>query len=68
MRLANGTEFSIGTGFSDAERENPPPIGTTVTFRYQELSDGVLAFPVILQVCARIFRRGWSTPCTGFKL
>jgi DNA ligase-1 len=46
VRLANGTEFAIGTGFSDRERENPPGIGATVTFRYQELSDaGVPRFP-----------------------
>lgn len=45
-RLPDGTEFAIGTGFSDRERENPPPIGATVTFRYQELSEaGVPRFP-----------------------
>src|SRR4051812_14659083 len=40
VRLASGAEFAIGTGFSDKEREAPPAIGATVTFRYQELSDG----------------------------
>ena len=46
VRLPNGTEFSVGTGFSDAERGDPPPVGTTVTFRYQELSEGgVPRFP-----------------------
>jgi DNA ligase-1 len=46
VRLPNGTDFAIGTGFSDRERENPPTIGATVTFRYQELSDaGVPRFP-----------------------
>lgn len=46
VRLPNGTEFAIGTGFSDRERENPPGIGATVTFRYQELSEaGVPRFP-----------------------
>jgi DNA ligase-1 len=46
VRLANGTDFAIGTGFSDRERENPPAVGTTVSFRYQELSDaGVPRFP-----------------------
>lgn len=45
-RLPDGTDFAIGTGFSDRERENPPAIGATVTFRYQELSDtGVPRFP-----------------------
>lgn len=46
VRLPDGAEFAIGTGFSDRERENPPTIGATVTFRYQELSDGgVPRFP-----------------------
>ncbi len=46
VRMPDGTDFAIGTGFSDRERENPPAIGATVTFRYQELSDaGVPRFP-----------------------
>jgi DNA ligase-1 len=46
VELADGTKFNVGTGFSDAERESPPPIGSIVTFRYQELSDaGVPRFP-----------------------
>jgi DNA ligase-1 len=46
VRLSDGTDFAIGTGFSDRERGNPPAVGTTVTFRYQELSDaGVPRFP-----------------------
>ena len=45
-RLANGKVFSVGTGFSDRERQNPPPIGSLITFRYQELSDaGIPRFP-----------------------
>jgi DNA ligase-1 len=46
VELPDGTSFSIGTGFSDAQRDNPPAVGSTVTFRYQELSDrGVPRFP-----------------------
>jgi DNA ligase-1 len=45
-RLPDGTEFSVGTGFSDRERSAPPAIGATITFRYQELSEaGVPRFP-----------------------
>ena len=45
-QLADGTKFNVGTGFSDAEREDPPDIGAVITFRYQELSnDGVPRFP-----------------------
>ena len=44
--LPNGIRFSVGTGFSDAERESPPSVGSIITFRYQELSDGnVPRFP-----------------------
>ena len=46
VQLADGVKFNVGTGFSDAEREAPPPIGSVITFRYQELSDdGVPRFP-----------------------
>ena len=44
--LPSGLTFSVGTGFTDAERENPPPVGSLITFRYQELTDrGVPRFP-----------------------
>jgi DNA ligase-1 len=46
VELVDGTRFSVGTGFSDAERGAPPPVGSVITFRYQELSDtGVPRFP-----------------------
>jgi DNA ligase-1 len=46
VKIADGTAFSIGTGFSDAERANPPGVGAVVTFRYQELTAaGVPRFP-----------------------
>lgn len=32
--LPDGRKFAIGTGFSDQERENPPPIGSLITIRY----------------------------------
>jgi DNA ligase 1 len=53
VQLPDGTEFSVGTGLSDAERTTPPPIGSAITFRYQELSDGgVPRFPSFLRVGA----------------
>ncbi len=46
VSLANGTQFAVGTGFSDAQREKPPAVGSVITFRYQELTDGgVPRFP-----------------------
>jgi len=34
VKLPNGIQFAIGTGFSDLERENPPPVGSIITFKY----------------------------------
>lgn len=46
VELPNGIQFSVGTGLTDKERQAPPPVGATITFRYQELSDtGVPRFP-----------------------
>jgi len=36
VELPNGIQFKLGTGFTDAQRANPPAIGTNVTFIYQE--------------------------------
>jgi DNA ligase-1 len=49
--LADGQRFSVGTGFSDAERGNPPGVGALIHFRYQELSEGgVPRFPTYVGV------------------
>jgi hypothetical protein len=48
--LPNGIDFSIGTGFSNAERANPPKLGAVITFKYQSLSDeGKPRFPAYLR-------------------
>jgi len=36
VRTADGVEFMLGTGLSEANRRDPPPIGTIITFRYRE--------------------------------
>jgi len=38
VRTVDGIEFLLGSGLSDAERDNPPPIGSSVTFRYRDLT------------------------------
>lgn len=49
--LPNGIDFKVGTGFSDIQRKNPPKIGSTITFKYQELSAiGKPRFPVYVGV------------------
>jgi DNA ligase-1 len=66
VRLPNGTDFAIGTGFSDRERENPPTVGSTVTFRYQELSEaGVPRFPSWVGIRIDAARIAVSVPATS---
>ncbi|MHA1812040.1 MAG: DNA ligase [Candidatus Thorarchaeota archaeon] len=51
VKTADGVEFCVGTGFSDAERKEPPAVGATITFRYQELTkDGIPRFPSYIRV------------------
>jgi len=51
VQLPNGIQFKIGTGFSDAERESPPSIGATITFKYYGLySSGIPKFPSFLRI------------------
>jgi DNA ligase 1 len=42
VRTSDGREFSLGTGFSDEQRRNPPPVGAVVTYRYHDLTVGGL--------------------------
>jgi DNA ligase-1 len=42
LRTPEVREFLLGTGFSDMQRRNPPAIGTTVTYRYRDLTNGGL--------------------------
>lgn len=42
VRMPSGKTFNLGTGMSDAQREDPPAIGATVTYTYTELTkDGI---------------------------
>jgi DNA ligase-1 len=38
VQTPEGVRFRLGTGFSDAQRRDPPPIGATVTYRYRDLT------------------------------
>ncbi|OLQ88354.1 DNA ligase [Vibrio panuliri] len=42
VRWKDGKEFYIGTGFTDQQRMQPPPIGSLITFRYNGLTSGDL--------------------------
>lgn len=51
VRLPDGRELSLGTGFSDEQRLNPPPVGVTVTYRYRDLtSKGLPRFASFLRI------------------
>lgn len=43
--------FKIGTGFSDEERVNPPPVGSIITFKYYGFyKSGLPRFPSFLRI------------------
>jgi DNA ligase-1 len=49
--LPNGVRFKIGSGFSDVERQSPPPLGSVVTFKYYGLYEsGIPKFPSYLRI------------------
>ena len=51
VRTKDGREFSLGTGFTDEQRRDPPPVGATVTYRYQDLTrKGLPRFASFLRV------------------
>lgn len=50
VESTEGRRFFVGSGLSDALRGEPPAIGTTVTYRYRELtSSGLPRFPTYLR-------------------
>jgi DNA ligase 1 len=38
VETPEGVRFKLGTGFSDAQRANPPEIGSTVTYTYRDIT------------------------------
>jgi len=51
VALPDGQHFRIGSGFSHQERRKPPPIGSTITYRYFGLSKkGIPRFASFLRV------------------
>lgn len=49
--VKKGMMIKVGTGFTIKQRENPPPIGTMITYRYRKLSDsGKPVHPAFLRV------------------
>ena len=38
VKTADGKRFRLGTGLSDAQRQKPPALGSTVTYTYRDLT------------------------------
>lgn len=50
LRTPSGIEFSVGTGFTDWQRQHPPVMGSLVTYRYRELTaNGIPRFATFLR-------------------
>lgn len=51
VQMPSGQRFALGSGLSDAQRRNPPPLGTWVTYRYRERTpSGLPRFASFLRV------------------
>ena len=51
VQTPQGLRFKLGTGFTDAERDQPPAVGTWVTYRFRGLNDsGVPRFASFVRV------------------
>jgi DNA ligase-1 len=51
VETPDGRQFRLGSGLTDAQRLNPPAVGTLVTYRYRELTPkGMPRFPVFVRV------------------
>jgi DNA ligase 1 len=51
LKTAGGQHFRLGTGFTDAQRAAPPPIGSLVTYKfYGRTRHGLPRFPSFLRV------------------
>lgn len=50
-QLPNKIEFKIGSGMDDKFRNNPAKVGTTITFKYQNITKyGKPRFPIYLRI------------------
>lgn len=51
VETPDGIRFRLGSGFTDAEREKPPVVGSWVTYRYRGFNDsGIPRFATFLRV------------------
>jgi DNA ligase-1 len=51
VRMPSGLTFKVGSGFTDSQRENPPPIGSIITYKYiGKTTRGVPRFASFLRI------------------
>jgi DNA ligase-1 len=51
LEMPSGVQFKIGSGLTDAQRASPPPIGSSITYRYANLTrNGRPRFPRFLRI------------------
>jgi DNA ligase-1 len=49
--MPEGPRFALGSGLTDAQRADPPPLGAQVTYRYRGLTpSGIPRFATLLRV------------------
>lgn len=54
VKTPDGQHFKLGTGLSDLQRQNPPPIGSAVTYSYRDVTPtGKPRFASFLRVTAQ---------------
>ena len=55
VETETGIRFKIGSGFSDQERQNPPPIGSTITYKFTgKTSNNIPRFASFMRIRYRI--------------
>lgn len=51
VKTSGGHQFKLGSGFSDLQRQQPPAVGSQVTYRYRDVtSSGIPRFASFLRV------------------
>ena len=65
LETPDGRQFSCGSGLTDHDRKNPPPIGSVVTYRFTELMEnGYPRFPVYDGPRSDL---DWATICASYQ-
>jgi DNA ligase-1 len=61
VETAEGQRFRIGSGFTDRQREDPPPVGSWITYRFRGQHDsGLPRFATYLRTRADMDLNGPS--------